>query len=84
MAQPASTRPSPLMLAAALLGASALVTGAIAAGHMWLTDLRGPMCGPSDGGHCWACYVAPLLAMAALTAWQAHRGRLTPVQARAR
>ena len=84
MAQPASPRPSHLLAAAALLGASALVTGAIAAVHMWLTALRGPMCGPSDGGHCWACYAAPLLAMAALTAWQAHRGSLTPVVARAR
>lgn len=73
MAQPDPSRPSPLQAAAALLGASALVTGAIAAAHMWLTALRGPICGVSDGGHCWACYVAPLLAMTALTAWYAHR-----------
>lgn len=84
MAQSRRPRPSPLLAAAAVLGASALVTGAIAAVHMWLTALRGPMCGPSDGGHCWACYVAPLLAMSALTAWHAHRGRFTPARARLR
>jgi len=73
MAQPDPSRPAPLQAIAVLLGASALVTGAIAAAHMWLTALRGPICGVSDGGHCWACYVTPLLAMAALTAWHAHR-----------
>lgn len=84
MTPPTRSRPSPLLAAAAVLGASALVTGVIAAVHMWLTALRGPMCGPSNGGHCWACYVAPLLAMSALTAWYAHRGRFTLVRARAR
>lgn len=81
MAQPAPTGPSHLLAAAGLLGASALVTGTIAGVHMWLTALRGPMCGAADGGHCWACYAAPLLAMAALSAWHAHRGRLSPAKA---
>ncbi|MBP7651439.1 MAG: hypothetical protein KA744_16435, partial [Phenylobacterium sp.] len=83
MAQPTRSSPPPLLAATAVLAASALVTGVIAAVHMWLTALRGPMCGPSDG-HCWACYVAPLLAMSALTAWHAHRGRFTLVRARTR
>ena len=84
MAQSTGSSPSPLLAATAVLGASALVTGVIAVVHMWLTALRGPMCGPSNGGHCWACYVAPLLAMSALTAWHAHRGRFTTARARAR
>lgn len=82
MDQPDPSRPSPLPAVAALLGASALVTGAIAAAHMWLTAQRGPICGVSDGGHCWACYVAPLLAMAALTAWHAHRSSAACAKAR--
>ncbi|WP_310541137.1 hypothetical protein [Phenylobacterium sp.] len=84
MSQPDPSRPSPLQAAAALLGASALVTGVTAAAHMWLTAQRGPICGVSDGGHCWACYVAPLLAMAALTAWHAHSSRSVCARAQSR
>ena len=84
MAQPDPSRPSPLQGVAALLGASALVTGAIAAAHMWLTALRGPICGVANGDHCWACYVAPLLAMAALTAWHAHSSSSACAEARSK
>lgn len=84
MAQPVPSRLAPLLAAAVALGVSAFVTGMIAANHIWLTALRGPICGVQDAGHCWACYAAPLLAMAALTAWHAHRGGLTPAKARGR
>ncbi len=54
------------------VGLAALVppTTAIALAHMLATAHRGIICGATAGpGHCWACYAAPMLALAAMAAW---------------
>ncbi len=48
---------------AALSAPVALIAGR----HMALTATYGPICGLP--GHCWACYAAPALALAALMCW---------------
>lgn len=59
-------------------------TMAIALGHMLQTAQRGVICGMSatDGGHCWACYAAPLLALAALACWRFAPSTPRPAYAR--
>ena len=59
-------------MAAGLATLSALA-GGVAVDHMLAIAQRGVICGLPDGGmgHCWACYAAPLLALAAAGAWRA-------------
>lgn len=56
------------LLAAALASLCAVVTG-VAFVHMIETARRGVICGLADGGHCWACYAAPILGFAAIVSW---------------
>lgn len=58
-------------VAAGLLALSA-ITGGVALAHMLETARRGVICGVSAAGsdHCWACYGAPMLALAAALAWR--------------
>ena len=64
-------------LAVGLAALCAPTTGAALA-HMLQTAQRGVICGVSqaDGGHCWACYAAPILALAAVISWRL--GKATP------
>jgi hypothetical protein len=66
------------------LTTSAAGTAAVAAAHMLETAQRGMICGATSGGlgHCWACYAAPLLALAAITAWRQANLRMSPARAR--
>ena len=53
------------------VGLAALVppTTAIAVGHVLATAHRGVICAAAAGpGHCWACYAAPMLVLAAIAA----------------
>lgn len=61
-------------LAAGLLALSA-ITGGVALAQVVETARRGVICGVSAAGsnHCWACYAAPMLALAAALAWQAAK-----------
>ena len=54
------------------LSASAVLSGLVALRHIIMTAQRGVICGV-ESGHCWACYAAPLLALAALAVWRAPR-----------
>jgi hypothetical protein len=60
------------------LAALCAPTTAIALAHMLETAQRGVICGISHagGGHCWACYAAPILALAAIVSWR--RDKTTP------
>jgi hypothetical protein len=69
------------LLAAGLACMSALASG-VALVHMLRTAQRGVICGLADGGHCWACYAAPVLAYAAIVAWGWSRMAPRPVRAR--
>jgi len=65
------TRPrSALWLTACgALSAAAGSASSVAVGHMALTARYGVICGLDHGGHCWACYAAPVLVAAAAAAW---------------
>lgn len=55
----------------------------IALAHIIMTAQRGVICGASEGlGHCWACYAAPMLALAAVACWR--MAAATPKPARVR
>lgn len=60
------------LLAAGLASLCAFATG-VALAHMLQTAQRGVICGLTDGGHCWACYAAPILASAAIVSWRVAR-----------
>lgn len=82
MKQPSA--PFPWLAAAAAMASAAVGATGVAALHIWTTSQYGVICGAGGGEalHCWACYAAPLLAVAALGAWRAHR--TAPARARAR
>ena len=71
-------------LAAGLLALSA-IPGAVALAHVLETARRGVICGVSatGGDHCWACYAAPMLALAAALAWQVAKMAPRPIRVRA-
>ena len=68
-------------LAAGFLALSA-IAGAVALAHLLETARRGVICGVS-AGHCWACYAAPMLALAAALAWQVAKAAPRPIRVRA-
>jgi hypothetical protein len=58
-------------------------TSLIALGHIIETAQRGVICGASDGlAHCWACYAAPMLALAAIACWRVAATMPSPVHVR--
>ena len=59
-------------------------TTATALAHMLETAQRGAICGISQagGGHCWACYAAPLLALATIISWRLDKATPELVHAR--
>lgn len=79
-----SSAPFHWLAAAAALASAAVASTGVAALHIWSTSQYGVICGSggSETLHCWACYASPLLAIAALGAWRAHR--TAPAKARAR
>lgn len=68
-------------LAAGLLALSA-ITGGVALAHVLETARRGVICGVSAtaNGHCWACYAAPMLALAAALAWRIAKTAPRPIR----
>lgn len=83
--QPADPAVSALFAAVAALAAAAAGTAGVALAHIWTTSQRGVICGLDQAGdaHCWACYTAPLLALAALSLWRAVEQRQVRVAAKA-
>lgn len=83
--QSADPMQSALFAAVAALAAAAAGTAGVALAHIWTTSQRGVICGLDQAGdaHCWACYAAPLLALAALSLWGAAEQRLARVAAKA-
>lgn len=83
--QSADPMMSALFAAVAALAVGAAGTAGVALAHIWTTSQRGVICGLDQAGdaHCWACYAAPLLALAALSLWRATERRLVRVAAKA-
>lgn len=69
-------------LLAVSLASLGVLAGGFAIDHMLRTAQQGMICGLADGGHCWACYAAPLLGYAAIVAWGWARTAPEPVRAR--
>lgn len=72
-----------LSLAVGLAALCAPTTGAALA-HMLQTAHRGVICGISQtgGGHCWACYAAPILALGAIVSWRLAKSTSGLIDAR--
>jgi hypothetical protein len=66
------------------LAALCASTIATALAHMLETAQRGVICGISHagGGHCWACYAAPILALATIASWRLSETATELVHAR--
>lgn len=77
---------SALFAAVAALAAAAAGFAGVAIAHIWTTAQRGMICGldKASDSHCWACYAAPLTALAALTLWRATAQRQVRTAAMAR
>jgi hypothetical protein len=61
-------------------------TTAIALAHVMETAQRGVICGVTGSGgldHCWACYAAPMLALAAVASWLRAATAPSPARVRA-
>jgi len=71
-------------LTAVASASASVASAAVAAAHMLETAQRGAICGAASTGlgHCWACYAAPLLGLAAIAAWRQARLQLSPARAR--
>jgi hypothetical protein len=76
-----ATARSARLLAAGLASICAVASG-VALSHMLETARRGVICGVADGGHCWACYAAPLLGLAAAASWGWAKTLPRPARAR--
>ena len=85
MPNPQGDRRDREIWSAAAAGLAVAATGAtmIAAHRLWIAALYGAICGDRAGSvaHCWACYAAPMLALAAVAAWR-RAARADPVRVR--
>ena len=61
-------------------------TAAVALARILATAQRGMICGSTTAGagHCWACYAAPMMAVATLASWRLADTAPRPVHARVR